>query len=93
MDLETLELEKPIAELEDKIAELRQLNKDPNLDIVKEIKGLETQRDKLLESIFSDLSRAQVMQLARHAKRPHAIDYIQQLFTEFDELHGVGSTT
>ncbi len=88
MDLETLELEKPIAELDDKIEELRHLGNDPNLDIVKEIKGLEAQREKLLESIFKNLSRAQVVQLARHPKRPHAIDYINSLFTEFDELHG-----
>lgn len=88
MHLDTLDLEKPVVELEAKIDELRCLGNDVGINIVKEIKSLEGRRDKLLETIFKSLSRAQVVQIARHARRPHSLDYLPHLFTEFDELHG-----
>jgi acetyl-CoA carboxylase carboxyl transferase subunit alpha len=88
MSLDVLDFEKPIAELEAKIDELRHLGNDVGIDILKEITSLSAQRAKLLASIFKSLDRAQIVQLARHPKRPHGIDYIQALFTEFDEQHG-----
>lgn len=88
MDLDVLPFEKPIAELDNKIQELRNVGVSEEIDIVKEISQLEDKRDKLLKSVFSDLSAAQIVQLARHPKRPHAIDYIETLFTDVDELHG-----
>jgi acetyl-CoA carboxylase carboxyl transferase subunit alpha len=88
MSLDVLEFEKPIAELEAKIEELRHLGNDVGIDILKEITSLSAQREKLLTSIFKSLTRAQIVQLARHPKRPHGLDYIQTLFTDFEEQHG-----
>jgi acetyl-CoA carboxylase carboxyl transferase subunit alpha len=88
MSLDVLDFEKPIAELEAKIEELRHLGNDVGIDILKEITSLSAQREKLLSSTFKSLTRAQVVQLARHPKRPHGLDYIQALFTDFDEQHG-----
>lgn len=88
MMLETLDFEKPISDLEAKIEELRHLGNNVGVDILKEITSLESQRNKLLASIFKDLTRAQIVQLARHPRRPHFIDYLEALFTDFDELHG-----
>ncbi len=88
MDLEILEFEKPIVELDEKINELRNVGSSDGVDVVKEIATLEDKRDRLLKSVFTGLSRAQVVKVARHPKRPHAIDYIETIFTDFDELHG-----
>ena len=88
MDLDVLDFERPIVELDNKITELQNVGDENDVDLVKEISSLQRKRDQLLSSIYSALSPAQVVQLARHPKRPHTIDYIQSLFTEFDELHG-----
>lgn len=86
MNTDFLEFEKPIAELEAKINELRHATQD--IDITEEVERLTAKHQKLIASIFSKLAPAQVVQLARHPQRPHMLDYVGQMFTEFDELHG-----
>jgi len=88
MNLNFLKLEQPIIEVEAKIEELRLLKPSDEIDINEEIKNLEHQRDALIKSIFSSLSPWEITQMARHPQRPHMVDYIHHIFTEFDELHG-----
>lgn len=88
MDLNFLEFEKPIAELQAKIQELRYVGDDNDLNITEEIGKLESKSRSLTESIFSKLDSWQISQLARHPLRPYTLDYIDLLFTEFEELHG-----
>ncbi|WP_028304726.1 acetyl-CoA carboxylase carboxyltransferase subunit alpha [Oceanospirillum maris] len=83
-----LDFEQPIAELEAKIDELRLVGNDNELNISDEISRLQAKSLKLMEDIFSNLTPAQVVQLSRHPQRPHTLDYIDQIFTDFDELHG-----
>ncbi len=86
-----LEFEKPIAELEAKIEALRDVSRhggDAAVDLDKEIKQLEDKSLELKKKIFSDLGAWQVAQLARHPQRPYTLDYIENVFTEFDELKG-----
>jgi acetyl-CoA carboxylase carboxyl transferase subunit alpha len=83
-----LDFEQPIAELESKIEELRNMGDSAALNITDEVKLLKDKSLTLTESIFSDLSPWQIAQLARHPKRPYTLDYIDRIFTEFDELHG-----
>ncbi len=82
-----LEFEKPLAELEAKIGELREFSTD-NVDFSSDIKKLEKKSDKLKKEIFSNLSRWQRTQLARHADRPYTHDYISLIFTDWFEVHG-----
>ena len=82
-----LEFEKPLAELEEKIGELRDFSTD-NVDFSSDIKKLEKKSDKLRKEIFSNLSRWQRTQLARHADRPYVLDYINLMFTDWFEVHG-----
>ena len=88
MDLNFLEFERPVAELDAKIEELRHVGNDSKINLADEIKRLKNKREQLIKSVFANLSAWQVVQLARHPQRPHAIDYIKNIFTEFDELHG-----
>ena len=88
MNPDYLEFEQPIAELEAKIEELRLVDSDNNLNIVKEISVLEDRCRTLAADIFSNLSAWQVAQLARHPRRPHTLDYVNMLFSDFDELRG-----
>ncbi|HBG30982.1 MAG TPA: acetyl-CoA carboxylase carboxyl transferase subunit alpha, partial [Gammaproteobacteria bacterium] len=88
MQLNFLEFEKPIAELEAKIEELRHVGDDSAVNISEEIQRLEAKSRALTATIFSKLTPWQVSQLARHTRRPHALDYIQTIFTDFEELHG-----
>ncbi len=90
MSLDFLEFEQPIAELQAKIEELRNVaeNGDLDLDLAKEIRSLEQKRETLTRKVFADLAPWQVSQMARHPQRPYALDYIDMLFTEFDELAG-----
>jgi acetyl-CoA carboxylase carboxyl transferase subunit alpha len=88
MNMNFLDFEQPIAELEAKIEELRLVGSDGEIDITSEIKRLEQKSLELTRSIFSSLTAWQIVQLARHSQRPHTIDYIGALFTEFDECHG-----
>lgn len=88
MNLNFLDFEQPIAELEAKIQELRMVGKDSDLNITDEISRLEAKSKQLTKDVFSRLSPWQITQLARHPLRPHTMDYIERIFTEFDELHG-----
>lgn len=84
-----LEFERPIADLEAKIEELRFLtNTDSEINLSDEIERLETKSQALTKSIFSSLSSAQIVQLARHPLRPYTFDYIERILTDFEELHG-----
>ena len=88
MNLNFLEFEQPIAELEAKIEELRYVGDDAEININEEISRLQAKSKSLTESIFSKLDAWQVSQVARHPQRPYTLDYIQRIFTEFEELHG-----
>ena len=82
-----LEFEKPISDLENKIEKLR-ISGDVNKDIESEISKLSSQIEKLTEEVYSNLSIWQKVQVARHPHRPHFSDYIENVFSDFDELHG-----
>jgi acetyl-CoA carboxylase carboxyl transferase subunit alpha len=88
MNLNFLEFEQPIAELEAKIEELRYVGDDAEVNINEEIARLQAKSKTLTESIFAKLDAWQISQLARHPQRPYALDYINNIFTEFEELHG-----
>lgn len=88
MDLNFLDFERPIAELEAKIDELRFVGDDSVVNLTEEIARLRSKSESLTRSIFSNLSAWQIAQLARHPQRPHSSDYIQRIFTNFEELHG-----
>jgi acetyl-CoA carboxylase carboxyl transferase subunit alpha len=83
-----LDFEQPIAELDAKIRELRYVGDDKEININDEITRLQKKSKELISSIFSSLTDWQISQVARHPARPYTIDYIQRLFTDFDELHG-----
>lgn len=88
MDLNFLDFEQPIAELEAKIKELRNVQSDNNINISDALKQLEDRSLALTESIFANLSDWQISQVSRHPGRPYTLDYVEHLFTEFHELHG-----
>ncbi len=91
MSLSFLEFEKPIAELEAKIEALRDVSRhedEESIDLKKEIESLEKKSIELKKKVFNDLGAWQVAQLARHPQRPYTLDYLQHVFTEFDELAG-----
>jgi acetyl-CoA carboxylase carboxyl transferase subunit alpha len=81
-----LEFEKPIADLEEKIAEMRTLGE--SVDLSQEIAAMESKAEELRHEIFENLNRWQRVQLARHPDRPYTLDYINALTTDFIELHG-----
>lgn len=88
MNLNFLDFERPIAELEAKIEELRYVGNDNELNISEEIARLQSKSRALTEQIFSQLSAWQIAQLARHPQRPYTLDYVKRIFTEFEPLHG-----
>jgi acetyl-CoA carboxylase carboxyl transferase subunit alpha len=88
MDLKFLEFEQPIAELEARIDALKFVGEDSELNISEEIARLKNKSETLTKSIFSSLSAWQIAQLARHPQRPYTLDYIDKVFTDFQELHG-----
>ena len=88
MNLNYLPFEQPIAELEQKIEELRLVGNDNELNIGEEISRLEEKKNTLTQSLFSNLGAWEVSQLARHPKRPYTLDYIEHVFTDFEEMHG-----
>ncbi|MDV5171754.1 acetyl-CoA carboxylase carboxyl transferase subunit alpha [Photobacterium rosenbergii] len=91
MSLNFLEFEQPIAELEAKIEALRDVSRrdeSKSVDLDKEIEQLEKKSLELTKKIFGDLGAWQVAQLARHPQRPYTFDYVENMFTEFDELAG-----
>lgn len=84
-----IEFEKPIAELEAKINSLRSMSEsDTGVDLNAEIDQLHRKKEELTKKIFSSLTEWQISQLARHPNRPYTLDYIQHIFTDFDELAG-----
>lgn len=88
MDLKFLDFEQPIAELEAKIQELRNVEFDNDINISDALKQLEDRCGALTESIFGNLTDWQISQLSRHPGRPYTLDYIEHIFTDFIELHG-----
>ena len=88
MNLNFLDFEQPIAELEAKIEELRYVTGDSQIDINAEIARLEEKSEQLTRSIFANLTPWQVAQLARHPQRPYMLDYVERVFSDFQELHG-----
>ena len=83
-----LDFEQPIAELEQKVEELRYVQDDSAVDISEEIARLQKKSGALTKEIYAKLSSWQISQVARHPQRPYTLDYIRNLFTDFDELHG-----
>ena len=83
-----LDFEQPLAELEAKIEELRYVQDDSALDISEEIGRLQKKSQALTREIYGKLSAWQIAQVARHPQRPYTLDYINGLFTGFEELHG-----
>ncbi|MDE2584705.1 MAG: acetyl-CoA carboxylase carboxyltransferase subunit alpha, partial [Betaproteobacteria bacterium] len=83
-----LDFEQPIAELENKIEELRFMQDDSAVDISEEISRLEKKSQGLTKDIYAKLSPWQVAQVARHPQRPYTLDYLSRIFTDFEELHG-----
>jgi acetyl-CoA carboxylase carboxyl transferase subunit alpha len=83
-----LEFEQPIAELDAKIEELRYVQNESAVDISEEIGRLDEKSQQLTKEIYSRLSPWQVTQIARHPQRPYTLDYVGELFTDFQELHG-----
>ncbi len=88
MSINYLDFERPIAELEAKIEELRLVGSDSEINIQSEISRLQGKAQDLTRSIFRSLTDWQIVQLARHPRRPYTLDYIPKIFTEFEELHG-----
>ncbi len=83
-----LDFEKPILEIERRIAELREFSNSEDMELHKEIERLETKAQKLRLEVYSKLTRWQRVQLARHPNRPYTLDYIDNMMTDFIELHG-----
>jgi acetyl-CoA carboxylase carboxyl transferase subunit alpha len=83
-----LEFEKPLVELDRKIREMKEHTPAESSWLDDEISQLERKRDKLQSEVYSQLTRWQRVQLARHALRPYTLDYISLIFTDFIELHG-----
>jgi acetyl-CoA carboxylase carboxyl transferase subunit alpha len=88
MDSNYLDFEQPIAELQAKIDELRNVGSDNALNLDEEIQRLQAKMRQKLTSVFKDLTAWQISQLSRHPLRPYTLDYIDYLFDEFHELHG-----
>ena len=88
VNLKFLDFEQPIAELEAKIDDLRQLGNDSEINITEEIDRLGDRSRELTRDIFSSLSSWQIAKLARHPLRPYTLDYVERLFDDIDELHG-----
>lgn len=83
-----LDFERPLVELEKKIAELKAYSSTENVEIDAEIRRLEEKAKKLRKQIYARLTRWQRVQLARHPQRPYTLDYIEYMTTDFIELHG-----
>ncbi|MCM3717920.1 acetyl-CoA carboxylase carboxyl transferase subunit alpha [Fictibacillus phosphorivorans] len=83
-----LEFERPIHELEKKIAELKSFMEEKEIDLTDEIQNLEEKLSRLENSTYSEMKPWDRVQIARHAERPTTLDYIKYLFTDFIELHG-----
>jgi len=84
----SLEFEKPLLDLEKQLEDLLQSSKDSDLDFSKEIKGIERKIEQTKREVYSDLTPWQKVQLSRHPNRPYALDYVERIFTGFEEFHG-----
>ena len=83
----TLDFERPVSELENQIRELKQTS-NTNIDISHEIEALQAKVNRMLEEIYTKLSPWERTQLSRHPARPHTLDYIEKIVTDFHEVHG-----
>ncbi len=83
-----LDFEHPIAELETKIEELRYVQTESAVDISEEIGRLDKKSQQLAKDIYANLTPWQVTQIARHPQRPYTLDYVNEIFTDWQELHG-----
>lgn len=83
-----LDFEQPIADLEEKIEQLRGMVQDDSTKILEEIARLEGKMQTLTRDLYAKLTPWQIAQVARHPQRPYTLDYIQHIFTDFVELHG-----
>ena len=88
MSLNYLDFEKPIAELETRIEELRQLGDEGEINIGEEIERLRKKSAQLTKQVFANLDAWQIAQMARHPQRPYTLDYLNEIFTDFDEMCG-----
>ncbi|WP_131781793.1 acetyl-CoA carboxylase carboxyltransferase subunit alpha [Legionella gresilensis] len=88
MSLQFLDFEQPIEELNQKIQALRMVGNDNEVNLSEEIARLEAKCEELTASIFANLEPWQIAQMARHPLRPQTTDYIENIFTDFQELHG-----
>jgi acetyl-CoA carboxylase carboxyl transferase subunit alpha len=88
MKITFLDFEGQIADLEDKIEQLRVVNDDTALDIADEIEQLSKKSEQLTKEIYAKLTSWQISKVSRHPQRPYTLDYIEHLFTDFEELHG-----
>ena len=83
-----LDFEKPLAELERQIDELKRIGAEGDIDVAGEVATLESKLTSMREEIYRNLTPMQRVQVARHPRRPYALDYLSSIFTDFIELHG-----
>jgi acetyl-CoA carboxylase carboxyl transferase subunit alpha len=88
MNKQTLDFEKPLVELEQKIEELKKQSEDRNIDLGGEIRGMQDKLESMRGQIYGNLSAWQRVQISRHIARPFFLDYVRMAFTEFVELKG-----
>ncbi len=88
MNSNYLDFEQPIAELQAKIDELKNVGSDNAINLDEEIQRLQSKMRQKIKGIFKDLTPWQISQLSRHPLRPYTLDYVEKLFEEFHELHG-----
>ncbi|OEG70596.1 acetyl-CoA carboxylase subunit alpha [Candidatus Endomicrobiellum trichonymphae] len=84
----SFDFEKPIAEINNRIDDLKESSRLDSMDLLSQIEDLEKTRDKLKQKIYSSLTAWQRIQIARHPKRPYSADYVKLIFKDFIELHG-----
>ncbi len=83
-----LDFEKPIYEIEEKIAELKELAEKRGLDFTDEIKKLEDKKNEILKKEFEDMSIDRILKIARHPQRPYTLDFVERIVDDFVEIHG-----
>jgi acetyl-CoA carboxylase carboxyl transferase subunit alpha len=84
----TLEIEKPLLELERQIDDLKRLGEERQIDVEGELQGLQTKLESLRAEIYRNLTPLQRVMVARHPRRPYTLDYLSTIFTDFIEMHG-----
>ena len=88
MKKHSLDFEKPLLDLELLLEEILKSSRDSDLDFSTEISAIEKKIELTKRDVYSDLSPWQKVQLSRHPNRPYSLDYIERIFTNFEELHG-----